>query len=400
MSVVPAIDVEESICHQPVVAATGAPAPDTATLRSRTVEAVLGIERSLSGVRVVPALAVVAALWWGQAVLIPVVLSVVISYALEPFIARVECRYVTRAVAVPVVLAIVVAGSVGTAYALRGEAIAFVNRLPGAAHTVAQAIAKATQGKPGAMARVQQAAQELEHAASGTVKKDQPDGVTPVRIEEPTFRWSDWVRQGGYGAVGFAAQMLAVVCLVYYILVAGDLYKRKLVRIVPTLSDKKITVEILAEIDRQIERFLLARIVISAVVGFVIWGTFRLFGLEDAGVWGVLSAVLFAVPIAGPTIVVVGAAVAGFVQFDSLGIAAAVGAACMAIAAVEGNLLTPWLMSRVGDMNAVAVFVSLLFWGWLWGIWGLLLAVPITAGIKAASERIDGLSAVAELLKE
>ena len=95
-----------------------------------------------------------------------------------------------------------------------------------------------------------------------------------------------------------------------------------------------------------------------------------------------------------------GAAVAGFVQFGSVAMAAAVGGVCIAIGALEGYVLTPWLMSRVGSMNAVAVFVSLLFWGWIWGIWGLFLAVPITAAAKAACERIDDLNAFAELLKE
>jgi predicted PurR-regulated permease PerM len=169
---------------------------------------------------------------------------------------------------------------------------------------------------------------------------------------------------------------------------------------VPTLSDKKITVEILAEIDRQIERFLLARVVISLICGVAVWLAFHLAGLEEAGVWGVLAAVLYAIPIVGPTVVVVGAAVAAFVQFGSLGMAAAVGGIGVAIGALEGNVLTPWLMSRVGEMNAVAVFVSLLFWGWIWGVWGLLLAVPITAAVKAICERVPDFNAVAELLKE
>ncbi len=183
-------------------------------------------------------------------------------------------------------------------------------------------------------------------------------------------------------------------------LAAGDLYKRKLIRIVPTLSNKKLTVEILAEIDRQIERFLLARVVISLIVGAVVWVAFRLVGLEEAGVWGVLSAVLFAIPIVGPVLIVVAAAVAAFVQFGSLGMTVGVAGLVIAIGAVEGNVLTPWLMSRVGEMNAVAVFVSLLFWGWIWGVWGLLLAVPITAAVKAICDRIPDFSAVAELLKE
>ncbi len=178
------------------------------------------------------------------------------------------------------------------------------------------------------------------------------------------------------------------------------MYKRKLVRMVPTLTDKKITVHILAEIDKQIERFLVARVVISLVVGLMIWLSFRMFGLEDAGVWAVLSAVLFAIPIVGPTVVVVAAALAAFVQFESLGMAVAVFAVGAAIGGFEGNVLTPWLMKRVGQMNAIAVFVSLLFWGWIWGVWGLLLAVPITAAIKAACERIPDFNAFAELLKE
>ncbi|HEY2149541.1 MAG TPA: AI-2E family transporter [Vicinamibacterales bacterium] len=350
---------------------------------------------------IVPGLALTAALWWAQAVVIPIVVSVLISYALEPIVKRLESWHLRRAVAVPIIMCSLIGGAGATAYALRGEAVAFVDRLPSAAHTVAEALRGTTRGKPGTVAKVQEAARELETAAStATKKKDAQDGVTPVRIEEPTFRWSNWFWQGSYGAVEFAGQMVAVLFLVYYMLAAGDLYKRKLVRMVPTLTDKKITVHILAEIDRQIERFLLARVTISAIVGVAVWLSFRLFGLEEAGVWGVLSAVLFAIPIVGPTLVVIAAALAGFVQFGSIGMAAAVFAIGLAIGAIEGYVLTPWLMSRVGEMNAVAVFVSLLFWGWIWGVWGLLLAVPMTAAMKAICERIPDFNAFAELLKE
>jgi predicted PurR-regulated permease PerM len=355
---------------------------------------------SALSLKVVAGLAIVAALWAGQAVLIPLMLSVMISYALEPLVVRLVACRLPRAAAVPLLLtALLTIGGVG-AYVLRGEAIAFVDRLPDAAHIVAQAIQRSMRGNPGTVAKVQQAARELEKAAATATKKSASDGVTPVRIEEPTLKWSDWLWQGSHGVLEFAGQMLVVLCLVFYMLVSGDLYKRKLMRMVPTLSEKKNALEILAEVDRQIERFLLARVVISLVVGVAVWLVFLLLGVEEAGVWGVLSAVLFAIPIVGPTLVVIGAAVAAFVQFGSLGMAAAVGGLCVAIGALEGNVLTPWLMGRVGEMNAVAVFVSLLFWGWLWGAWGLFLAVPITASAKAACERIPNLQAYAELLKE
>jgi len=110
--------------------------------------------------------------------------------------------------------------------------------------------------------------------------------------------------------------------------------------------------------------------------------------------------VLFsAIPLIGPTAIVVGSAIAAFMQFGSVGMVAAVTGVTVTIGALEGNLLTPWLMSRFGEMNAVAVFVSLLFWGWIWGAWGLLLAVPITAVAKAICERIPEFNAFAELLK-
>jgi len=189
------------------------------------------------------------------------------------------------------------------------------------------------------------------------------------------------------------------VCLTYYLLVAGDTYKRKVVHMVgPSMSSKKTTVQILMEIDRQVARFLWARAFISGVVAVAVWVAFRLLGVEDPGIWALLSALLFPIPVVGHVIVTLAATVAGFLQFDSLGMAAAVGSVTGLIAGIEGNLLTPWLMSRVGDMNAAAVFVSLMFWGWLWGVWGLVLAVPITAAVKVLCERVDELNPIAEML--
>jgi len=366
-----------------------------------TIESSLSSDAGLlTCVGVLVGLAVVVVLWWGRAVWIPLVLSVLISYALEPVVAFLGRHRVRRALGVPLLLVALLITFGSGAYLLRGEAGDFINGIPNTAHTLAEAIRGVTRGGPGTVSKVQAAARELESAASGPATRGPREGVTAVRIEQPNFRWSEWLWQGSYGVLAFVGQMFAVVCLVYYLLAAGDMYKRKLVRIVPTLSHKKVTLDILAEIDRQIERFLLARVAISVIVGIMIWISFGLLGLNQAGVWGVLSAVLFAIPIVGPILLVGAAAAAAFVQFGSLGMVVGVAGTSVAVGALEGNVLTPWLMSRAGEMNAVAVFVSLLFWGWLWGAWGLLLAVPITAALKAVCERVPDFSAVAELLKE
>jgi predicted PurR-regulated permease PerM len=166
----------------------------------------------------------------------------------------------------------------------------------------------------------------------------------------------------------------------------------------PSLSDKKVTLQILSEIDCQIGRFIWVRAGISGIVGVAVWVSFRLLGLEDAAISGVLSGILFTIPLVGPAMVIVGAAAMGVLQTGSIAMAATAGGICTGIAAIEGNLLSPWLLGKVGRMNPVAVFVSLLFWGWLWGAWGLLLAVPITAAIKAICERVDDWNGFAELL--
>jgi predicted PurR-regulated permease PerM len=375
------------------VESTEAAAPDSSAAVVPERQPVIGL---------VQALAILAALWWGQAVLIPLVLSVLISYALEPIVIRLESAHIARPFAVPLLLITLVGGTGIGLYSLHTEAVLFIEQLPEAARTIRGALQPSETDRPGAVAKVQEAAQELEQAAKEAAgPKHAAAGVTAVRIEEPTFRWSDYLWEGSRGVLEFGGQLFVILCLVYYLLAAGDLYKRKLVRIVgPSLSQKKVTLQILTEIDRQIERFLLARLFISAIVGVVVWIGFRMLGLREAGIWGLLGAVLFAVPYVGPAVVTIGAAVAGFVQFGSLTMAGAAGGLTLAIAAIEGNVLTPWLMSRAGRMNAVAVFVSLLFWGWIWGVWGLLLAVPIMAAAKAVCERVDDLSSYAELLKE
>lgn len=347
--------------------------------------------------QLISVLLVVTALWGGQVLLIPIVFSVFMSYVLEPVVARLVKWHVPRSAGVAIVMIGLISGVGLGAYALRGEAVAFVDRIPSAAHTVSQAISGEFRGAP-TVSRMQQAARELESATKGP--KTPNDGVTPVRVEEPTFKWTTWLWSGSRSAAEFVAQMVAVVCLTYFLLAAGDLYRRKLVRMVPTLSEKRLTLQILMEIERQIELFLLARAAISAVVGAAIWIAFRSVGLDNAGVWAVLAAVLFSVPVFGPLLIIVASTIAAFVQFGTAGMTALVAGLGVTIGMLEGNVLTPWLTSRMGEMNAVAVFISLLFWGWLWGIWGLLLAVPITAAIKAVCERVPNLAAVAELLKE
>jgi predicted PurR-regulated permease PerM len=203
------------------------------------------------------------------------------------------------------------------------------------------------------------------------------------------------------GAIGFAVQAVMVLFLAYYMLASGDRYKLKLIEIAgPSRFRKRLTLGILNSITAQVERFLLARAFISAIVGIATGVALAALGLSQPIIWGIAAGVLNNIPYVGPSAVVGAAALTGLVQFGTIEMAGAVGGAATAIAAVEGFVLTPWLMGRAGRMDTGVVFVSLLFWGWLWGIWGLLFAVPIMMSVKAVADNIDEPGFVRQFLRE
>ena len=194
---------------------------------------------------------------------------------------------------------------------------------------------------------------------------------------------------GGVGLFGFLGQFGIILFLVYFLLVTGDLYKRKMVKIAgPTLAKKRVTVQILDEINQQIENFIKVQLITSLIVavatGLVLWG----FGVENFAMWGLLAGLFNSIPYMGPIIVTGGLAVVAFMQFNDVAKSLYVSGAAFLITSLEGFLLTPMLMGRAAQMNPVAVFVGLLFWSWVWGIWGTVLAVPMLMMLKAICDHV------------
>jgi predicted PurR-regulated permease PerM len=220
-------------------------------------------------------------------------------------------------------------------------------------------------------------------------------------VEPARFQASSLVVSGSVSVLSAANQLIMVLFLTYFMLLSDQLFKRKLVRIVgPNLSTKKVTVQILEDIATQIEQFLVIQILTSAVVGVVTWGALWALGLHQAALWGLLAGVFNSIPYYGPLLVAGGLSIVGFLQFGTFGMTAAVAGVALVITTLEGSMLTPRLMGRAAQMNTVAVFAGLLFWSWVWGIWGLLLAVPMMMVLKAVCDRIERLEPIALLLGE
>jgi predicted PurR-regulated permease PerM len=350
----------------------------------------------------IAALALIVMLQYAQAMIIPIVLAVLVSYALEPVVAWLARMRLPRPLGAAVVLLLLVGGTCSLLYALRGEANAIIEQLPQAARHVRQSLE--SRPKPaGAIQQVQKAATELQKAADAAAPTPAPppQGVTRVQVEPPPFAISDYLVWGSIGIATAIGQTVLILFLVFFLLASGDLYKRKIVKMAgPSLSKKKITVQILADIDRQIEWFLFVQALTSGIVALATWLAFRAIGLEQAAVWGLMAGIFNSIPYFGPVLVTGGTAAVGYIQFGSIRMAVIVAGVSLVITSLEGFFLTPWLTSRAARMNAVAIFVGLLFWGWVWNVWGMLLAVPMLMVLKAVSDHVDDFKPIGELLGE
>jgi predicted PurR-regulated permease PerM len=345
----------------------------------------------------------IAILRWAEPVLIPVVLAILLSYVLSPVVRSMANRGIPRGLGAFVVIAVVCgAGGLAT-YTLADDAVNIVQDLPRAAERIRVRMNERGHPQdPGLLEKMQNAASQIDKtAAKATEAPPAPGGVTRVQVVPAPFNASEYLWASGRGVIRFLGQLAMVLFLVYFLLVTDDLYKRKMVKIAgPTLTKKKISVQIMDEINQQITNFLRVQVFTSVIVAVATSVTLWWFGLNNYVVWGLFAGIFNSIPYLGPIIVSGGLATVAFLQFDDLLMTAYVSGSALVITSLEGWLLTPMLMSRAAQMNPVAIFVGLLFWSWVWGVWGTILAVPMLTTLKAICDRVEDLQPIGELLGE
>jgi predicted PurR-regulated permease PerM len=245
---------------------------------------------------------------------------------------------------------------------------------------------------------MQEAANELQGAARDAGAKPGAR-VLVARDTEPTAWLRDYALAQSALLFAVVGQTPIVLLLTFFLLASGGHFRRKLVGFVgPSLSRKKDTVQILEEIDLQIQRYLLVTLVSNVLVGVATWLAFQAMGMEQAGAWGVAAGVLHFVPYIGPALTAFASGVAGFLQFGSPLNGLAVAGASLLVAGAVGMVFMTWLQGRVARVNAAVLFIALLFFGWLWGIWGLLLGAPLVVISKVICDRVESLKPAGKLL--
>nr|MBP6505367.1 AI-2E family transporter [Rhodoferax sp.] len=340
-------------------------------------------------------------LHWAKPVLIPLLLGLLLSYALAPLVNRLERLKLPRAIAAGLVMLGLLGGLGAIGWVLSDDAVGFIEAMPAAAQKIRQS-ARASRHQPEtAIDKVQKAATELERAAkeSSATKVAAASGVTRVQIERPQVNISDYLLTSTPDMLAGLGQATMVLFISFFVLASGDNFRRKLVKLSgPTFAHRKITVQTLDEITGQIQRYLRVQLLISAIVGIATGLAYAAIGLEHAAVWAVLAMVLNLVPYIGAIALTGASALAAFVQFGNVDMALMIGGASLILHAISGNLLTPWLTGRTSRINPLVVFVGVLVFGWLWGLWGLLLGTPVLLMVKSVCDRVEELNPVGELL--
>lgn len=331
--------------------------------------------------------------------LVPVVVGMMASYSLKPLVAWLERIHIHRAIGSAVVLLLVSGLVAGGVFLLRDDATKALAELPNAARKIRMAAHENARQSEGPMGHVRAAAAELNRAAAeatsaGNAAPAPPPPPAPTGLQK-------WFSDQSSKVFEVIVEIAVAGMLAYFLLAAGDTFRRKLVRAAgPTLAARRITVEILDEIDAQVQRYLLTMLVINTLIGIATWAILLAFGVEHAALWGVVAAILHVVPYAGSAVTILATGFAAFVQFEEIGRALLVAGCVGVVATLIGMGLSAWMLGRAFRMNAVAVFIALLFFGWLWGGWGLLVGVPLLAIVKTTVDRIPSLDRFATLLAD
>lgn len=377
---------QTSAVDPPEAASSEATAPSNSAVRS-TAMVTLAV------------IAVIFFIDWAEAVLLPLVLSILLSQSLDPLLTPFDKLRVPRPVSAALLVVAVLAGLAAAVVPLQTETVALLEKVPAALHRLQQ---RGATEERSVVAKAQEVAQQIKEMASEEppTPAAQRD-VTSVRIVDPSLDIKEWLLTSSSHALMLATQFVSVLFLVYFMLAIGNLYQRKIVRMAgPTFARRREMVGIIRDIHLQVRRFLFITVASAVFVGVLSWAAFALLDFEQAVFWGTVAGIASAVPYLGPFLVLIGTGIAAFIQFGTVEMALVIAGVALLITSIQGYLLLPMLTSRMASINLVATFAGLLFWGWIWGPLGLIIATPLIMIMKSLCDHLVPLQPLGELLGE
>jgi predicted PurR-regulated permease PerM len=330
-------------------------------------------------------LALFYTIYFMRSVLLPIVLALLLSYLLTPVVRALGRLRIIAPIAAAVVLLTLV-GSIGIGISfLATPAADWLQKAPYSLQQLQRKLLPLR--KP--IERVAQASGEIEKMASSA------DVQTNATVEVKRHTLTDMLY---LHAPEWVMSTVLLLILLYFLLAYDGVFLTKMIKLTPRLADKKRAVSIAHQIEAHVSRYLLTITFINVCLGLAVGTTVGFLGLPNPIMWGVLVAVLNFVPYLGALTGIVSMTLGSLLSYDSLGYALIFPAAYLTLATIEGNFITPLVMGRSLTLNPVIILLSLIFWGWMWGIAGVILAVPILGAFKIFCAHIEPLEPVAEFL--
>ncbi len=359
------------------------PRPNIRRLRD-LIQAPFGIRSlALTGLFV---LAAFYTLFLARSFILPIILALLLNFLLSPVVRGLKNR-----LRIPEGLgaALVVFGFLGSLgwgiYELSGPAYEWAQKAPQQIRRLERKLAEFKKPVQ-TMSKATQQVEKMTEVGGGPATRK-------VEVQTETFGERMFSQ-----ATELVAGGVVMFILLFFLLASGDLFLRKLIRVLPRLADKKRAVEIARQIESDVSTYLVTITIINVGLGLATWGLLALLGVPNPLLWGVLATVTNYIPYLGALIMYAVLAMVGFLTFDTLGQSLLVPGVFAGLNLLESYLVTPMVLGRRLTLNPVVIFLGLTFWGWLWGITGALLAVPIMVVVKIICDHSEPLAPIGEFL--
>lgn len=324
-------------------------------------------------------------LYFAQSLLLPIMLAFLFALILSPIVRSFTRRGIPEGITAVFLVVVMATTIVGGVYSLSDPVSEWMESAPNIGSELRQKLASIR--KP--VETLKEAEKQVEEATS----PEKEFGVQEVVVKEPGL-----LSRAAQGAPDIIAGVVLTLVLLLFLLASGDMFYEKLVRVLPTLTDKKRGLKIARDVEREVSRYLLTITVINIALGIVIAAAFYAIGMPNPILWGVIATALNFIPYVGAMIGIAMAGIVSVITFATLGQALAAPVIYLAANLIEGQFATPALVGRRLQINGVSVFLAVAFWGWLWGFAGVFIAVPVLIVIKVFALHVEGLGGLHEFL--
>lgn len=328
--------------------------------------------------------ATLAVLSWARPFLVPLAFSFLLTLCLNPLVSRLGRLGLPRPLGAFMVLGALITLACAALLSLQDDAQSLLAELPAAVRHFRQMLMDAASDRGGWWQRLNMVARSTG-AVTAPAATSSP--VLPVPVIKGDIGTT--LVHGSRGAVVLLGQLAVVLFLVYFLLIA---------KVPRSGKPGAVTRQILRDVAGQVQRYIGLLAATNLLLGLATWAAFVGLGVSHAAVWGIAAGVMHFIPYAGPAAVAAGSTLAAAVQFESLGTGLLVGAVSLGLSTVIGVIVTTWLSGRAARINTATMFVGLLFWGWLWGLPGLLLGAPMMMTLKTIADRLPALAWLSRML--